>query len=269
MRLNTSDSYDLSAVLKADRSMEREEFYDVVNSPGFLGYEDSMGTLVHLLSDGSPVPRCFSVSRTSIDNVGAISNTKNTLSTSASCSAVVTAPVKDNVGSAETAVLPHSQSPASLACDSCSQVSGPRVSFPQTSCSNREGRQAIALPASEELLLDATNVEARMELNHGPRTHICSLSVSNITHTYTFKKVSTGPPKLLGAAVRASPLLNAPAKEKSLGSPSSFPPADVLKALTEKVYIKKAGRKVVVKTRLFEDAFKRATAGLLPERKRY
>jgi hypothetical protein len=120
-------------------------------------------------------------------------------------------------------------------------------------------------------------------LKHVPRIHNRSLSDGKALETYILEDVSAVPTDAVDEAstvagteslapadraVGAFPPLDSAEKEKS-GFSSLLSPADAVdKALEEMVYIDTVRRKVVAKTRLFEDAYKRATAGLRPEKKR-
>jgi hypothetical protein len=290
-QVNASGSCDFVAVLKANASTEREGIYSVVNSPEFLSDEDNTGTLVNLLGDRSPAPKFLgSPIVKHIVGSGTINN-KNSPSTSTPASCSVRMP-----GLAETEVLPHSQCPASVGGASVdSGASGPYISCPQHSSSNgratKKGTQydTPASPAFKEILLGSTPADMRTErsvrcisrdtvlniLKRGPRVHIRSLSSSH----GPLEEVLTVPSRLVGAAgqantmsdteasvsldrvARDSPLLKAVVHENASGLCSSLPPAGPIA-----VDIEKVRRKVVVKTRLFKDAYKRATTGLRPEK---
>jgi hypothetical protein len=299
MHGNTPGSHDFDAVLEADGSMESNGSYNVANGPGFLGDEGSMDTWVHLLGDRSPAPTGFLASANVKHNVraGAIS-IKGTSSTPTPlfCSTILRALVKN---SASTAVVPCSSlGPASP--DSSPLVSGPYISFPQPSNSNGQATDknkscdCSTVTGTKEIPPDVIIADIRTErgvqrisrdavfgiLKCGPRPHIRSLSRAKVPEC-TPQEMSAVPTEAIhtarhtstvaaaeasasACALRASRLNSA--KDKS--SFSSLPSTDRagVVALTETVYIRS---KVVGKTRLFEDAYKRATAGLRPEKRQH
>ena len=305
VQANASERCNFNSVFGTDASMERESFHDGTNSPEFLGNEGSTGTLVHSLGDGSPVPKTFSASPKIKQSImaGTVFR-KTTLSSSipASCSVITHTPVKDN---GVTAVPLHPQSPTSVDCtraDSAGLAFCPCISFTQTLSSNAatgtDVQHDISIPPTpEEVIPKTMTPDVRMEhnvrrmsprdvvlglLKRGPRFHIRSLSGRNGAEPRTHEELPNKPVGVTGQAdaisdavgsgsahprVQVSPQVpNAvTGQENRSGLASFIPPGAIEEGPTQTVYIEKVRRKVVAKTRLFEDAYKRATTGLRTE----